>query len=158
MTHPNDLVASEEATFDFLIDGKPAADPEIELVADGIRYRDGTDAMKFKTDAKDGVDQVPRAGLFWLNTDAKDNKTTIAKATERRLELYRHSGSAALIFRPRWLETRALGNSMPWARRLEPLTQPLTRRCFALSYSLYCLRLRARQPQICDLLGCVSGS
>lgn len=86
VTHPNDLVASEEATFDFLIDGKPAADLEIELVADGIRYRDGTDAMKFKTDAKGRVlIKFPRAGLFWLNTDAKDNKTTIAKATERRL-------------------------------------------------------------------------
>ena len=42
---------------------------------------------------------------------------------------------------------------------LEPLTQPLIRRYFALSYRLYCLRLRASsQPQIFDLLGRVSGS
>jgi hypothetical protein len=52
VTHPNDLVASEEATFEFHLDGKPAADLELELVADGIRYRDGVDAMKLKTDAK----------------------------------------------------------------------------------------------------------
>ena len=85
VTHPNDLVASEEATFDFLIDGKPAADLEIEMVADGIRYRDGTDAAKLKTDAKGQVKiKFPRAGLFWLNADVKDNKTSIAKATERR--------------------------------------------------------------------------
>ena len=86
VTHPNDLVASEEATFEFHIDGKPAANLEIELVADGIRYRDGVDAMKLKTDAKGQVKiKFPRAGLFWLNTDATDNKTSIAKATERRL-------------------------------------------------------------------------
>ena len=54
---------------------------------------------------------------------------------------------------------------------LEPLTQPLIRRCFAggaqpgapsLVVRLYCLRLRlarpgaSSQPQICDLLGCIS--
>ena len=42
--------------------------------------------MKLKTDAKGQVKiKFPRAGLFWLNTDATDNKTSIAKATERRL-------------------------------------------------------------------------
>ena len=86
VTHPNDLVASEEATFEFHLDGKPAADLELELVADGIRYRDGVDAMKLKTDAKGQVKiKFPRAGLFWLNADATDKKTSIAKATERRL-------------------------------------------------------------------------
>ena len=39
-----------------------------------------------KTDAKGRVlIKFPRAGMFWLNTDAKDKKTTISKATERRL-------------------------------------------------------------------------
>lgn len=86
VTHPNDLVASEEATFEFHLDGKPATDLELELVADGIRYRDGVDAMKLKTDAKGQVKiKFPRAGLFWLNADATDKKTSIAKATERRL-------------------------------------------------------------------------
>ena len=86
VTHPNDLVASEAATFDFVLDGKPAADLEIELVADGIRYRDGVNALKFKTDAKGRVViKFPHPGLFWLNTDTKDNKTSIAKATERHL-------------------------------------------------------------------------
>ncbi|MBV8250768.1 MAG: DUF4198 domain-containing protein, partial [Comamonas sp.] len=86
VTHPNDLVASEEAVFDFLIDGKPAAGLEVELVADGIRYRDGTDAMKLKTDAKGQLKiKFPRPGLFWLNADARDAKTTVAQAKERHL-------------------------------------------------------------------------
>jgi uncharacterized GH25 family protein len=86
ITHPNDLVSSEEARFVFLLDGKPAANLEVELVADGIRYRDGVDAMQLKTDAE-GVLKVkfPRPGLFWLSTQAKDQKTSIAKATERSL-------------------------------------------------------------------------
>ena len=37
-------------------------------------------------DAKGQVKiKFPRAGLFWLNADATDKKTSIAKATERRL-------------------------------------------------------------------------
>lgn len=86
LTHPNDLVSSEEAKFEFHIDGKPAADLEVELVADGIRYRDGVNAMKLKTDAKGNVAiKFPRPGLYWLNVDAKDQKTSISQAKERRL-------------------------------------------------------------------------
>ncbi|WP_353235719.1 DUF4198 domain-containing protein [Diaphorobacter ruginosibacter] len=86
VTHPNDLVSDEEATFEFLIDGKPAAGVEMELVADGIRYRDGVNALKLKADAN-GVVKVkfPRAGLFWLSADAKDAKTTVPQAKERHL-------------------------------------------------------------------------
>lgn len=86
VTHPNDLVSSEEARFAFLLDGKPAADLEVELVADGIRYRDGVNALKLKTDAQ-GVLKVkfPRPGLYWLSTDSKDSKTSIPQAKERHL-------------------------------------------------------------------------
>ncbi|MEQ6434399.1 DUF4198 domain-containing protein [Comamonas sp. w2-DMI] len=86
ITHPNDLVSTEEARFAFLLDGKPAADLEVELVADGIRYRDGVNAIKLRTDAQ-GVLKVkfPHPGLFWLSTDAKDNRTSVAQAKERHL-------------------------------------------------------------------------
>ena len=86
ITHPNDLVSSEEASFEFQIDGKPAANLDVELVADGIRYRDGVDALKLKTDDK-GVLKVkfPRAGLFWLSAEMKDAKTSLAQAKERHL-------------------------------------------------------------------------
>lgn len=86
VTHPNDLVSSEEASFAFLLDGKPAANLEVELVADGIRYRDGVNALKLKTDAQ-GVLKVkfPRPGMYWLSTDSKDSKTSIPQAKERHL-------------------------------------------------------------------------
>lgn len=86
VTHPNDLVSSEEATFGFLLDGKPAANLEVELVADGIRYRDGVSAIKLRADANGMVKvKFPRAGLFWLSADAQDDKTTVPQAKERRL-------------------------------------------------------------------------
>ncbi|QNP48823.1 DUF4198 domain-containing protein [Diaphorobacter aerolatus] len=86
VTHPNDLVSSEEARFEFFLDGKPAGNLEVELVADGIRYRDGVEPLKLRTDAN-GLLKVkfPRPGLFWLSTDAKDHQTSVANATERRL-------------------------------------------------------------------------
>lgn len=86
ITHPNDLVSSEEASFAFLLDGKPAANLEVELVADGIRYRDGVDAQQLKTDAN-GVLKIkfPRPGLFWLSAQAKDQKVSIPQAKERGL-------------------------------------------------------------------------
>ena len=86
VTHPNDLVSSEEAKFEFQLDGKPAANLEVELVADGIRYRDGVEPLKLKTDANGLLTvKFPRAGLYWLSTDATDKKTTVEKATQRRL-------------------------------------------------------------------------
>src|SRR3546814_16527038 len=40
VTHPNDLIAGETATFQFLLDGKPAAGLPVTVIPGGIRYRD----------------------------------------------------------------------------------------------------------------------
>ena len=53
VTHPNDLYAGETATFQMLLDGQPAPDLEMTIVAGGIRYRDQVGEIKAKTD-KDG--------------------------------------------------------------------------------------------------------
>ena len=86
VTHPNDLVVGEEATFAFHIDGKPAADVEVVLVPDGKRYRDSVNEIKLKTDAQGRFKlKFPTAGMYWLDADAKDDKTSSAIAKERRL-------------------------------------------------------------------------
>jgi uncharacterized GH25 family protein len=86
VTHPNDLVAGEEARFRFLIDGQPAANIDIELVPGGIRYRDQLNDQKLKTDASGEVAITwPEAGLYWLNATASDKKTSHPQASERRL-------------------------------------------------------------------------
>lgn len=84
VTHPNDLYAEETATFQFVIDGKPAQGVEIEIVPGGSRYRDSLDDIKVKTDAS-GKFQVtwPAAGMYWLEAIAPAAKSPLAGVGER---------------------------------------------------------------------------
>ena len=68
VTHPNDLIAGEAATFQFLLDGKPAADLPVTVIPGGIRYRDQLGEMHLKTGA-DGKVEISwaEAGMYWLN-------------------------------------------------------------------------------------------
>lgn len=68
VTHPNDLVAGEEAVFRLLLDGKPAAGLEVTVIPGGIRYRDQLQEFKTRTDA-DGKFSVTwgTPGMYWLN-------------------------------------------------------------------------------------------
>lgn len=85
VTHPNDLFAGEQATFQLLIDGQPAADLDIEVIPGGIRYRDAQNEIKAKTGA-DGKFSVtwPEAGMYWLEASLQDDKATVAPAKQRR--------------------------------------------------------------------------
>ena len=86
VTHPNDLFAGEEASFKLVLDGKPAAGLEIEIVRGGTRYRNAQDEIKVKTDAA-GMFKVtwPEAGMYWLETGTQDGKTSVPQARQRRL-------------------------------------------------------------------------
>ncbi|NIJ15579.1 DUF4198 domain-containing protein [Sphingobium vermicomposti] len=68
VTHPNDLVSGEAATFQFLLDGKPAAGLKVTAIPGGIRYRDSLGQMDLITD-KDGKLTItwPQPGMYWLN-------------------------------------------------------------------------------------------
>lgn len=68
VTHPNDLVAGEAATFQFLLDGKPAAGLPVTVIPGGIRYRDQLNEMDLKTGADGKVTVTwPEPGMYWLN-------------------------------------------------------------------------------------------
>lgn len=69
-THPNDLVAGDEASFGLVIDGKPAAGVPVTLIPGGNRYRNQLGDMKVVTD-KDGKFKVtwPEPGMYWLNAN-----------------------------------------------------------------------------------------
>ncbi|AHE56858.1 hypothetical protein NX02_26320 [Sphingomonas sanxanigenens DSM 19645 = NX02] len=86
VTHPNDLVAGEAATFQFLVDGKPVAGLTVTVIPGGIRYRSDLGQMDLKTDAQGKV-QVNWAqpGMYWLNASTSDKATTLPGATERRM-------------------------------------------------------------------------
>ena len=56
VTHPNDLIAGEAATFQFLLDGKPAAGLPVTVIPGGIRYRDQLGQMDLQTGADGKVE------------------------------------------------------------------------------------------------------
>lgn len=81
VTHPNDLYAGEEAKFRLLLDGKPAAGLEVEVVPGGIRYRDRLNELKLVTDADGGFAVTwPAPGMYWLSASVRDAAGTIANA------------------------------------------------------------------------------
>lgn len=68
VTHPTDLVAGEAATFQFLLDGKPAADLPVTVIPGGIRYRDDLNQIDAKTSADGKVTVTwPTPGMYWMN-------------------------------------------------------------------------------------------
>ncbi|MGC4028796.1 MAG: DUF4198 domain-containing protein [Steroidobacteraceae bacterium] len=69
-THPNDLVAGDEASFGLTIDGKPAAGVPVTLIPGGIRYRNQLGEIHLVT-GSDGKFKVnwPEPGMYWLNAN-----------------------------------------------------------------------------------------
>ena len=72
VTHPNDFVAGEDATFRLVLDGAPAADVAVTIARGGSRYRDTPDEMTVTTGA-DGTFTVAwsEPGLYWLNASVR---------------------------------------------------------------------------------------
>ncbi|WP_037488472.1 DUF4198 domain-containing protein [Sphingobium indicum] len=68
VTHPNDLVSGETASFQFLLDGKPASGLKVTVIPGGIRYRDALGQMDLVAD-QDGKVAItwPQPGMYWLN-------------------------------------------------------------------------------------------
>jgi uncharacterized GH25 family protein len=85
-THPNDLFAGETAEFALMIDGKPAAGLDIEIVRGATRYRNAQEEIKVTTGA-DGSFRVtwPQAGMYWLEAATEDTQTSVPQAKKRRL-------------------------------------------------------------------------
>jgi uncharacterized GH25 family protein len=85
VTHPNDLVAGDPITFRFVLDGKPAANLEVEVVPGGTRYRDKQNDQKYKTD-KDGqiVMTWNDPGMYWMEASVQDDKASVKQAKSRR--------------------------------------------------------------------------
>ena len=72
VSHPNDLVAGEAATFKLSIDGLPASGVEVTVARGGTRYRDNPEEMTVTT-GSDGAFTVtwPEPGMYWLNASVR---------------------------------------------------------------------------------------
>lgn len=87
LTHPNDLYATETATFRLLIDGEPAQGAEVEVVPGGMRYRDTQQAMTLTTDQRGEVSITwPHAGMYFLEASYRDDN--VAKPATIRTGSY----------------------------------------------------------------------
>jgi len=76
VTHPTDIVASEAATFKFLLDGKPAAGLEVTFVPGGARWRAAPGEIKVKASADGAVTfTLPEAGMYWVNATARGGES-----------------------------------------------------------------------------------
>jgi uncharacterized GH25 family protein len=68
VTHPNDLVSGEAATFQFLKDGKPGAGLTVTAIPGGIRYRNELGEIIQKTGADGKVTITwPTPGVYWVS-------------------------------------------------------------------------------------------
>jgi uncharacterized GH25 family protein len=76
VTHPNDIYASEEVSFQFLLDGAPAEGVSIELVRGHDRYRDVEGAVELTTDADGMVTFTPdTAAPYWMSAEHESEGT-----------------------------------------------------------------------------------
>ncbi len=85
VTHPNDLVVGETAQFRLVLDGKPVAGIDVEVVPGGIRYRDKLRDFKVTTD-QDGKFAIKwdAPGMYWIEAVMKDSENVMPPAKERR--------------------------------------------------------------------------
>ncbi len=85
VTHPNDAYAGESSRFTLQLDGKPAADVELTIIAGGTRYRDRQNEMVLKSGAQGAIDVTwPAAGMYWLEASISTDAGVTAPATKRR--------------------------------------------------------------------------
>ncbi|WP_430388404.1 DUF4198 domain-containing protein [Dyella sp. 20L07] len=86
VTQFTDLAAGEPATFQLLLDGKPAAGLKVAAIAGETRYRNAQDELDVTTD-KDGKFKLnwPHAGMYWINASTQDDKASAKPAKQRRL-------------------------------------------------------------------------
>ncbi len=68
VTHPNDLVSGETATFRFLDNGKPAAGYSATVILAGLRYRSDLGEIRAETDQNGEIKvKWPAPGMYWVN-------------------------------------------------------------------------------------------
>jgi|SRR5690554_4143122 len=82
-SHPNDLYATESASFQFFIDGEPAAGVEVEVVRGGMRYRNSQDEITLVSNAEGMIEVIwPQAGMYFMEASYQDDQAK-APATIR---------------------------------------------------------------------------
>ena len=86
VTHPNDLIVSEKATFRILVDGQPRPGLDVSVIRGETRYRNNLDESTLTTNAAgEFTVSWPEPGMYWLSASTSDNNTTLPRAQSRGL-------------------------------------------------------------------------
>lgn len=85
VTHPNDLYEDSPAVFTFVVDGKPAAGIEVEMIRAGTRYRDQLEKITLTTNADGQISHTwQHPGMYYLKAGVTGKSETMENF-ERRL-------------------------------------------------------------------------
>lgn len=88
-THPNDLFNGETGSFIVLMDGRPLANADVEIVPEGSRYRDSVNQISATTDAKGKFSvKWPAPGRYWVHVEGKGPATPATAPANERLASY----------------------------------------------------------------------
>ncbi|PXF31713.1 hypothetical protein WH50_08170 [Pokkaliibacter plantistimulans] len=95
LTHPADLFTGEPATFQFLLNGKPAADLAVELTPGGTAYRNERLTQSLKTDGEGKIKvEWPMAGPYLVEVEDE------VKLSEGKVNSERYGYFATLVVQP----------------------------------------------------------
>lgn len=71
-THPNDVFAGEDVSFNFTLDGEPVEGVEVEIVLGHDRYRDDAGTTKLTTGEDGSISFTPdQPGPYWLSAEVE---------------------------------------------------------------------------------------
>ncbi|MFT5759626.1 MAG: putative GH25 family protein [Alteromonadaceae bacterium] len=81
ITHPSDIAQGEEAKLSFIFNGKVQTGVKVEIVREGVRYRNNPNSLKLTTNAKGMINFTPEhAGRYMLIADFEKEVTDYALA------------------------------------------------------------------------------
>jgi uncharacterized GH25 family protein len=81
VTHPSDIAQGEDAEFKFVFNGKAQAGVKVEIIREGVRYRNNPDSLKLTSDSKGVITfNLKEAGRYLLMAEYETKTANNADA------------------------------------------------------------------------------
>jgi uncharacterized GH25 family protein len=81
ITHPSDIAQGEAAQFKFLFNGKAQSGVKVEIIREGVRYRNEQEALTLTTDSQGQIDfTLAQAGRYILMAEYEQDVSDYALA------------------------------------------------------------------------------
>lgn len=81
LTHPSDVAQDEEAKFKFIYNGEAQSNVKVEIIREGVRYRNNPESLKLTTDTKGVINfTLKKAGRYLLMAEFESEVSDYALA------------------------------------------------------------------------------